>query len=80
MLYQKQEGDVMLGIHISKMRTLRYNIVHGLANVLDGLIRIISLGSLYTSYPLKASRIRAKAEILNQKAKWEAHVKNTSET
>lgn len=43
------------------------NIIFGLANVVDGLVRAGSLGMLHTTLPLKVSKYQAKLLINRMK-------------
>lgn len=39
------------------------NVLYGLASLLDGLVRVVSLGWLHTRFPLAVSRWQAKTHI-----------------
>lgn len=47
----------------------RWNIVFGVACLIDGLVRVGSLGYLHSNLPLAVSRLQTKAMFRKMKAK-----------
>jgi len=59
-------------IHLNKHPAGKaFNVLFGLASVLDGLSRVVSLGFLFSSFPLAVTRVQSQYLLNKMKSKYQ---------